>query len=53
MANAVTNQKSVLVDLTKCVGCGSCTVACKLWNNQSFQNPQTNEFENAHGVDVQ
>ena len=53
MANAVTNQKSVLVDLTKCVGCGSCTVACKLWNAQSFQNPQTNEYENAHGVDVQ
>lgn len=25
--------KGVLVDLTKCVGCGSCTVACKLWND--------------------
>lgn len=24
--------KGVLVDLTKCIGCGSCTVACNLWN---------------------
>ena len=30
MANQVTDQKSVLVDQTKCVGCGSWTVACKL-----------------------
>lgn len=44
------DQKAVLVDLTKCVGCGSCTVACKLWNNQSYVNPQTGEKENAHGV---
>lgn len=28
--------KAVLVDLTKCIGCGSCTVACKLWNGKSF-----------------
>lgn len=52
MANKVTDQKSVLVDLTKCVGCGSCTVACKLWNSQSFENPQTGVMENAHGTDV-
>ncbi|AEF95282.1 4Fe-4S ferredoxin iron-sulfur binding domain-containing protein [Desulfotomaculum nigrificans CO-1-SRB] len=33
--------KGVLVDLTKCVGCGSCTVACKLWNDLKWdpQNP--------------
>ena len=24
--------KSVLVDVTRCIGCGACTVACKLWN---------------------
>lgn len=54
MANSVViDQKGVLVDLTKCVGCGSCTVACKMWNNQSFQNPQTKDYENAHGVDVE
>jgi formate dehydrogenase iron-sulfur subunit len=29
-------SKGVLVDLTKCVGCGSCTVACKLWNKLEF-----------------
>jgi formate dehydrogenase iron-sulfur subunit len=25
-------SKGVLVDLTKCIGCGSCSVACKMWN---------------------
>ncbi|NMA69859.1 MAG: 4Fe-4S dicluster domain-containing protein [Desulfitobacterium sp.] len=24
--------KAVLVDIPKCVGCGGCSVACKLWN---------------------
>lgn len=28
--------KGVLLDLTKCIGCGSCTVACKLWNETKF-----------------
>ena len=51
--NAATNNKGVLVDLTKCVGCGSCTVACKLWNNQDFKDPQDpTHFVNAHGTDV-
>ena len=26
----------VLVDLTQCIGCGSCTVACKLWNAKPY-----------------
>ena len=47
------NPKGVLVDLSKCVGCGSCTVACKMWNNMTFTNPQTGAVENAHGKDVQ
>lgn len=25
-------SKGVLVDLTKCIGCNSCSLACKLWN---------------------
>lgn len=29
-------SKAVLVDLTQCVGCGSCTVACKLWNGKCY-----------------
>lgn len=33
--------KGVLVDLTKCVGCGSCTVACKLWNDTKFDSNPT------------
>jgi formate dehydrogenase iron-sulfur subunit len=30
-------SKAVLVDLTQCVGCGSCTVACKLWNGKTYE----------------
>jgi formate dehydrogenase iron-sulfur subunit len=26
----------VLVDLTKCIGCGSCTVACKMYNGNKW-----------------
>ena len=41
----MSNTKGVLVDLTKCIGCGSCSVACKLWNGTSFdkEKPATNE----------
>jgi formate dehydrogenase iron-sulfur subunit len=42
--------KGMLIDLTKCVGCRGCQVACKQWNNlpaeetsvgTEFTNPQT------------
>jgi formate dehydrogenase iron-sulfur subunit len=33
----MTKSKAVLVDLTRCIGCGSCTVACKLWNGKSYE----------------
>lgn len=38
-------SKGVLLDLTKCIGCGSCTVACKLWNENKFDKkvPATGE----------
>ena len=29
-------SKGVLVDIPKCIGCGSCIVACKLWNDRAF-----------------
>ncbi len=29
-------MNGVLVDLTKCIGCGSCTVACKMYNNNKW-----------------
>lgn len=32
---------AVLVDLTKCIGCESCTVACKLWNKLEFKERPT------------
>lgn len=54
MSNANTgNNQGVLVDLTKCVGCGSCTVACKMWNSMDYKNPQTGAVTNAHGQDVE
>ena len=43
------NGKSVLIDLSKCIGCRGCQVACKQWNQLpgektvnvgSYQNPQ-------------
>ncbi len=43
------NGKSVLIDLSKCIGCRACQVACKQWNQLpgektvnvgSHQNPQ-------------
>ena len=46
-------SKGVLVDMTKCFGCGACTVACKLWNEKKYD--ETNKptlGENAKLVDI-
>ena len=32
----LTNAKGVLVDLVKCIGCGSCVVACKMYNRTEW-----------------
>lgn len=29
-------SKGVLVDVIRCVGCGSCVVACKMWNDLKY-----------------
>jgi formate dehydrogenase iron-sulfur subunit len=39
--------KSVLVDITKCVGCGSCAVACKLWNSLKWDQSKPVNGEKA------
>ena len=39
-------MNGVLVDLTKCIGCGSCTVACKMYNKNEWIKAPT-EGENA------
>jgi formate dehydrogenase iron-sulfur subunit len=31
------NNKSVLVDLTRCIGCRGCQIACKEWNERSVK----------------
>lgn len=38
-------DSAVLFDVTKCVGCGSCTVACKMYNGLPYE-------KNAHGYDA-
>jgi len=38
----LTNAKGVLVDLTKCMGCGSCVVACKMHNNNKWVDNRKN-----------
>ncbi len=41
-SNALTgDEKSVLVDIPKCIGCGSCQEGCKTWNNRL---PEATEF---------
>ncbi|HHY60754.1 MAG TPA: 4Fe-4S dicluster domain-containing protein [Clostridia bacterium] len=40
-------SKGVLVDVTKCVGCGSCAVACKLWNDLKYKDDEPTQ-----GVDA-
>ena len=30
-------MKGVLVDVTKCIGCSSCAVACKMWNKLEYE----------------
>lgn len=39
--------KGVLVDITKCVGCGSCAVACKLWNELKYKEDEPSQGVNA------
>ncbi len=50
MTEANTNR-GVLFDVKQCIGCGSCTVACKLWNDLGYEKPDV--AGNAHGFDVE
>jgi formate dehydrogenase iron-sulfur subunit len=59
-----TGRSGVLVDLTKCIGCRSCQVACKVWNGNeakpttataSYTNPpaiQANTFTHVRFVEL-
>ncbi|MDR0337301.1 MAG: 4Fe-4S dicluster domain-containing protein [Planctomycetaceae bacterium] len=45
-------SRGVLVDLTKCIGCGSCTVACKMYNaNQWIDDRAATNGERAELAD--
>jgi len=37
----LSDAKGVLVDLTKCIGCGSCVVACKMYNKNEWITDRT------------
>jgi formate dehydrogenase iron-sulfur subunit len=37
MTTTSTTQKGVLVDLTRCIGCRGCQVACKSWNERGVK----------------
>ena len=37
----LSQAKGVLVDLTKCIGCGSCVVACKMYNKNEWIDDRT------------
>jgi len=43
-------SKGVLVDITKCIGCGSCNVACKMWNNLQYNQTAP---EKGSGLDAE
>jgi formate dehydrogenase iron-sulfur subunit len=46
-------SRAVLVDLTKCFGCGACTVACKLWNEKKYDDAKKPTVgENAKLCDI-
>lgn len=40
-------SKGVLVDVTKCIGCGSCIVACKMWNGLEYRKDETTTGKDA------
>jgi len=38
----LSDAKGVLIDLTKCMGCGSCVVACKMYNKNKWVDHRVN-----------
>ena len=44
--------KGVLVDLTKCIGCGSCVVACKMYNKNEWIDDRSLKPAPASGEDA-
>ena len=46
-AAAAAPIKTTLVDITKCIGCRACQVACKQWNDREGEET---EFESEPGL---
>ena len=42
---------AVLVDITKCIGCESCSVACKLWNKLPYNRPKSRKQKEEKDLD--
>ena len=50
---AQASRNAVLVDLTKCIGCRSCQVACKVWNGNAGQHTAASaDFTNPPAIDA-
>ena len=41
---AAIQTKSTLVDITKCIGCRACQVACKQWNDREGEQTELNGY---------
>lgn len=41
---------AVLVDITKCIGCGGCSVACKLWNGLAYRKKEEERTPRKEGA---
>ena len=48
----LSNAKGVLVDLTRCMGCGSCVVACKMYNKNEWVDNRASRPAPATGEDA-
>ena len=42
---------AVLVDITKCIGCESCSVACKLWNKLPYGKKKSRKQKEEKDLD--
>ena len=53
MAAPRASRNAVLVDLTRCIGCRSCQVACKVWNdNGGKRTSASGDWTNPPAIDA-
>ena len=51
MRSADTGQVAKLIDITKCIGCKACQVACMEWNDLRDEiGTNTGQYDNPHDL---